>query len=257
MEANHRMTKSAYEGTPSTPGGMWPTTPKEMTNVNATRDKMGYSDAMRGLQSAQKPDYEPGGGMGGPKIDISGTDMGGGTGGFGIPTTVQGQRGGYGNMEEVMRLANADEGTTAPGSQGYWGQEYKDRMGADEYQKLQAQKQQEAILEGLTAAHPAVSGAVNAAAQRSAIPAMANAQSQLSSAQITANARMMAAQITAAAGANSHLSTIAAGILRSIGQIAGSAQSQTDVGKQQLASLQDQLDTLYAQISGGVPQGAQ
>jgi hypothetical protein len=89
------------------------------------------------------------------------------------------------------------------------------------------------------------------------MPAMANAQAQLSSAQITANARTIAAQITAAAGANSHLATVAAALVRSIGQVAGSSQANTEVGKQQLASFQEQLDALYAQISGGVPQGAQ
>jgi hypothetical protein len=216
--------------------------------------------ALAGLQAAGASDpYIPGRGMGGPKINVSGTEMGGGstgTGGFGIPTTLQGVSGGYGNMEEVMRLANADPGTTAPGASDYWQGELQDRLEPQEYNKLLARKQQETIMAGLTSAHPAVLAQSEREAGYTAAPAMANMQGQRDVASINAHARMVAAQITAAAGSQSHYATIAAGLLRSIGQISASPQATSTEGQEQLIKLQDQLDTIYAQL-GGVPQGAQ
>ncbi len=206
--------------------------------------------ALEGLYAAQTQDepYTPGGGMGGPKVDISDTDMGGGTGGFGIPTTVQGVKGGYGNMEELMRLANAAPGTTAPGAKEYWQGELEDRLEPEDYQKLQDRKQLEAIMAGLTAAHPAVRAEAEAEARRKAMPQAAYGQAQLMGQQIQAAGSVEEAKLKQMSDWNNMVGDIIQSIHAKMGQIGRGTQGTTEEGQRQLAEAQKAIESLQGLI---------
>jgi hypothetical protein len=92
-------------------------------------------------------------------------------------------------------MAARDPKTVVPGSNQYWGDMLKQRVGDETWETEQQQKEQAAIRGGLAAQHPAIQGAAEAEAMRHAYPQQALGEGDAAAAQYNAQARQMAAEM--------------------------------------------------------------
>jgi len=231
---------SAYNPTVMAGGtGMTLSTPESQKAAANKRAEMGSMGALQGLESTEYQDkpYIPGGGI------TSGTQRAsaGPSGGYGVPTTIADVGGSMGNLEELMRLANAEPGTTAPGVTQYWQDELKERLEPEDYNRLQARKQQEEIMAGLTAAHPAVFGALEAKARRAAMPQAAYGEAQFQGQVAGAKSRLGVEGSRAAQAEKSSKIAYAGQLATALSRLMSSAQGATDEGQAVAAQLQGLL----------------
>jgi hypothetical protein len=221
------------------------TAPSAVQGAEPVRGMASYSgprlnttEALSGLQAAGgSSSYTPGGG----EVPGSRRTIEGPSGGFGVPTTLADVQGGYGNLEEVMRLANAAPGTTAPGAEGYWQRELSEQLEPEDYNRLLERKQQESILGGLTAQHPAIYGAAEAEARRRAMPQAAYGEAQFQGQVAGAQSRLGVEGSRAAQAEKSSKIAYAGQLATALSRLMSSAQGATDEGQAVAAQLQGLL----------------
>lgn len=97
--------------------------------------------------------------------------------------------------EELYRHAFGDPSSMAPGAPQMAQGQLKGRMADEDWNTLLQQKQQEAILGGLTSLHPAIQASEEQKAQRISYPAQYNAQADNERARLDYNAKLQAAEL--------------------------------------------------------------